>query len=52
MSRAFQLFQFQFDFCEVVMFRNSSTINYNYLIINKLYMKQLKLKRLAELSFI
>ena len=37
MSRAFQLFQFQFDFCEVVMFRNSSTINYNYLIINKLY---------------
>ena len=37
MSRAFQLFQFQFDFCEVVMFRNTCIINYNYLIINKLY---------------
>ena len=37
MSRAFQLFQFQFDFCEVVMFRSFCVVDYNYLIINKLY---------------
>lgn len=64
MARAFQLFQFQFDFSGSVVFQNPFLRVYKYLIISILYiriekqhpsknqLKQLKLKRLALFKFI